>query len=92
MAHKAKMPGENDTVDGEPINIALEDIYDYGRFRRNPGPIMQRASTQRRPLLVIKGRQRVVVINASAYEDLVLRAGRNDSLLTSTPERTGTEG
>ena len=82
---------DNVTADQEGINIGLNDIVEYGTFRRNPGPLIKRATTQGRPLLVIKGRQRVVVLEAAEYERLVRRAVRNDSHHTSDV-RTGTDG
>ena len=78
-------------MDSEKINIALDDIVEYGTFRRNPGPLLKRATTNGRPLLVIKGRQRIVMLEAAEYERLVQRAGRNDSQFSHIPEaRTGT--
>ncbi|MEO8289184.1 MAG: hypothetical protein ABI670_22475 [Chloroflexota bacterium] len=79
-------------MDAERINIAMDDIVEYGTFRRNPGPLIKRATTNGRPLLVIKGRQRVVMLEAAEYERLVQRAVRNDLHLTPSDARTGTEG
>jgi prevent-host-death family protein len=73
----------------EQVNIALTDIVEYQTFRRNPGPVIMRA-TEGRPMLVIKGRKRVVVLDASKYEQLVLRAARGEA--ASSERRTGTEG
>ncbi len=77
-------------MDTDQVNIALTDIVEYQTFRRNPGPIITRA-TEGRPMLVIKGRKRVVVLDAAKYEQLVLRASRNESR-ASHEKRTGTEG
>jgi hypothetical protein len=78
------------------VNIALTDIVEYQTFRRNPGPIITRA-TEGRPMLVIKGRKKVVMIDADEYQQLVLRALRQErgpgSGVGLAPEkRTGTDG
>ena len=74
----------------EQVNIALTDIVEYQTFRRNPGPVITRA-TEGRPMLVIKGRKRVVVLDASKYEQLVLRASMSE-VSPASEHRTGTEG
>jgi len=74
----------------DDVNIALTDIIEYQTFRRNPGPIITRA-TSGRPMLVVKGRKKVVMLDAADYERLVLRATEWER--HATPERrTGTEG
>jgi len=74
----------------DEVNIALTDIIEYQTFRRNPGPIITRA-TSGRPMLVVKGRKKVVVLDAADYGRLVLRASQRDQN-ASAPVRTGTEG
>jgi hypothetical protein len=79
--------------------IQLRDVVDYKSFRMNPGPQLEQASNGR-PVLVVKGRQRFVVLDADSYDDIVerleqleqLQRGR-DPMQASTPtQRTGTEG
>lgn len=79
--------------------IQLRDVVDYKSFRMNPGPQLEQASNGR-PVLVVKGRQRFVVLDADSYDDIVerleqleqLQRGR-ESMQSSTPgQRTGTEG
>lgn len=72
----------------EQVNIALNDIVEYQSFRRNPGPIMSRAS-EGRPMLVIKGRKKIVMLDAAQYELLVQRAQDN---VQDDEKRTGTNG
>lgn len=72
----------------EQVNIALNDIVEYQSFRRNPGPIMSRAS-EGRPMLVIKGRKKIVMLDAAQYELLVQRAQDNAA---DEERRTGTNG
>jgi PHD/YefM family antitoxin component YafN of YafNO toxin-antitoxin module len=77
-------------MEAEQVNIALTDIVEYQTFRRNPGPIITRA-TEGRPMLLIKGRKRVVMLDASKYEQLVRRASMNERP-DPREQRTGTEG
>lgn len=72
----------------DKVNIALSDIVEYQSFRRNPGPVIMRASAGR-PMLVIKGRKKVVMLDAAEYELLVQRASTNADL---EEKRTGTDG
>lgn len=74
----------------DEVNIALTDIIEYQTFRRNPGPIITRA-TSGRPMLVVKGRKKVVMLDAADYEKLVLKASQREQNTAST-KRTGTEG
>ncbi len=69
-------------------NIALSDIVEYQSFRRNPGPVIMRASAGR-PMLVIKGRKKVVMLDAAEYEQLVQRASSSPDV---EERRTGTNG
>ncbi|MEA2574957.1 MAG: hypothetical protein QOH93_2255 [Chloroflexia bacterium] len=71
----------------DKVNIALSDIVEYQSFRRNPGPVIMRASG--RPMLVIKGRKKVVMLDAAEYELLVQRASNNEDVVE---KRTGTNG
>jgi hypothetical protein len=57
--------------------VDIDNIVEYQVFRRNPGPLLGRAA-QGSPLLLIKGRQRLVVVDAATYNDLVERAGLAD--------------
>jgi PHD/YefM family antitoxin component YafN of YafNO toxin-antitoxin module len=72
----------------DKVNIALSDIVEYQSFRRNPGPVIMRASAGR-PMLVIKGRKKVVMLDAAEYEMLVQRASNNADV---EEKRTGTDG
>ena len=72
----------------DKVNIALSDIVEYQSFRRNPGPVIMRAS-EGRPMLVIKGRKKVVMLDAAEYELLVQRASDNAHV---EERRTGTNG
>ncbi len=72
----------------DKVNIALSDIVEYQSFRRNPGPVIMRASAGR-PMLVIKGRKKVVMLDAAEYEMLVQRASSNADV---EEKRTGTDG
>ena len=71
--------------------ININDVIEYPTFRKNPGPLLNRAA-EGRPLLLIKGRERLIVVDAEAYEDLVRRAERAERLDNVEPPRTGTEG
>lgn len=53
--------------------VDIEDIIEYQVFRRNPGPLLARAA-EGKPLLLLKGRTRFVVMDAASYNDLVHRA------------------
>ncbi len=70
------------------VNIALSDIVEYQSFRRNPGPVIMRAS-EGRPMLVIKGRKKIVMLDAAQYEQLVQRA---QDKAPDEEKRTGTNG
>jgi PHD/YefM family antitoxin component YafN of YafNO toxin-antitoxin module len=79
--------------------IQLRDVVDYKSFRMNPGPQLEQASNGR-PVLVVKGRQRFVVLDADSYDDIVerleqleqLQRGREPMQASSSTQRTGTEG
>lgn len=53
--------------------VDIDDIIEYQVFRRNPGPLLARAA-EGKPLLLLKGRTRFVVMDAASYTDLVQRA------------------
>jgi prevent-host-death family protein len=55
--------------------VDIEDVVEYQTFRKNPGPLLTRAATGR-PLLVVKGRERLIVLDAEAYQELVQRAAQ----------------
>jgi len=55
--------------------VEIEDVVEYQTFRKNPGPLLARAANGR-PLLVIKGRERLIVLDAEAYQELVQRAAQ----------------
>lgn len=55
--------------------IEMDDIVEYQRFRRNPGPLLDRAA-EGRPLLLLKGRKRLVVLDMAAYNQLTQQAGQ----------------
>jgi hypothetical protein len=59
--------------------IEMEDIVEYQRFRRNPGPLLDRAA-EGRPLLLLKGRKRLVVLDMAAYNQLTQQAGQATSI------------
>jgi len=79
--------------------IQLRDVVDYKSFRMNPGPQLEQASNGR-PVLVVKGRQRFVVLDADSYDDIVerleqleqLQRGREPMQSSTQIQRTGTEG
>ena len=68
--------------------VDIEDVVEYQTFRKNPGPLLTRAATGR-PLLVIKGRERLIVLDAEAYQELVQRAAQA-TMLNETAPRNGT--
>lgn len=53
--------------------VDINDIVEYQVFRRNPGPLLARAA-QGRPLLLLKGRTRFVIVDADSYNSLVKHA------------------
>ncbi|MEO8288790.1 MAG: hypothetical protein ABI670_20415 [Chloroflexota bacterium] len=74
--------------------VNIRDIVEYPTFRKNPGPLLSRA-TEGRTLLLLKGRERIVIMDAETYEDLVNRAARLEQYERHEPaadQRTGTEG
>ena len=79
--------------------VQLRDVVDYKSFRMNPGPQLEQAS-KGRPVLVVKGRQRFVVLDADSYDDIVerleqleqLQRGREPMQASTPGQRTGTEG
>ncbi|MEO8289087.1 MAG: hypothetical protein ABI670_21970 [Chloroflexota bacterium] len=77
--------------------VNINDVIEYPTFRKNPGPLLNRAA-EGRPLLLIKGRERLIVVDAEAYEELVRRAERAEHIERPEPldasehPRTGTNG
>jgi hypothetical protein len=57
--------------------VDINDIVEYQVFRRNPGPLLARAA-EGRPLLLLKGRTRFVIVDAESYNSLVRRAADGD--------------
>ncbi len=57
--------------------VDINDIVEYQVFRRNPGPLLARAA-EGRPLLLLKGRTRFVIVDAESYNSLVRRAAGGD--------------
>lgn len=64
--------------------VEIDNIVEYQTFRKNPGPLLTRVSGGQ-PLLVLKGRLRLVIVDAAAYNDLVTQA----TSATRLPESTG---
>lgn len=54
--------------------VDMDDIIEYQRFRKNPGPLLDRAADGH-PLLLLKGRKRLVVLDMEAYTALIKQAG-----------------
>ncbi len=74
--------------------VQLRDVVDYKSFRMNPGPQLEQAS-KGRPVLVVKGRQRFVVLDAEHYDAIVERLEQLEKLgQPQEPEQqaTGTDG
>jgi len=74
--------------------VNIGDIIEYPTFRKNPGPLLNRAA-EGRPLLLLKGRERIILMDAEAYEELVRRAEKAERYeKTTSPDgpRTGTDG
>jgi prevent-host-death family protein len=71
--------------------VNIDDIVEYQTFRKNPGPLLEQAANGR-TLLVVKGRERVVVIDAAAYNALVQRAESLARIEPANVQRTGTQG
>ncbi len=53
--------------------VEIDNIVEYQTFRKNPGPLLTRVSGGQ-PLLVLKGRMRLVIVDAAVYNDLVTQA------------------
>ncbi len=71
--------------------VNIDDIVEYQTFRKNPGPLLTQAAGGR-TLLVVKGRERLVVLDAASYNALVQRAERHDRASSPSRQRTGTGG
>ncbi len=52
--------------------VHLQDVVDYKTFRTNPGPQLEQAM-RGHPVLVVKGHQRFVVLDAAEYSSLMER-------------------
>ena len=73
--------------------VQLRDVVDYKSFRMNPGPQLEQAS-KGRPVLVVKGRQRFVVLDAEHYDAIVERLEQLEKLEhedTDAAQATGTD-
>lgn len=76
------------------VQVNISDVIEYPTFRKNPGPLLKRAA-EGRPLLLLKGQERLIVVDAEAYEDLVRRAEQAETLQVPgghDNRRTGTNG
>jgi len=73
--------------------VNIDDIVEYQTFRKNPGPLLEQAASGR-TLVVVKGRERVVVLDAATYNALVQRAELQPRIepAARASHRTGTEG
>jgi prevent-host-death family protein len=71
--------------------VNIDDIVEYQTFRKNPGPLLEQAANGR-TLLVVKGRERVVVLDAATYNALVQRAESLTRIEPANVQRTGTQG
>ncbi len=69
--------------------VDINDIVEYQVFRRNPGPLLARAA-EGRPLLLLKGRTRFVIVDAESYNSLVQKAADGEQAATDA-EQTGLE-
>ncbi len=67
--------------------VDINDIVEYQVFRRNPGPLLARAA-EGRPLLLLKGRTRFVIVDAESYNSLVQKAADGEQG-TQEAEDTG---
>lgn len=70
--------------------VDINDIVEYQVFRRNPGPLLARAA-EGRPLLLLKGRTRFVIVDAESYNSLVRRAADGDHTSEPDAQDTGTQ-
>ncbi len=70
--------------------VDINDIVEYQVFRRNPGPLLARAA-EGRPLLLLKGRTRFVIVDAESYNSLVQKASDGDHPSEADAQDTGTE-
>ena len=74
--------------------VNIGDIIEYPTFRKNPGPLLNRAA-EGRPLLLLKGRERIIMMDAETYEELVSRAERAERFERAVAPggpHTGTDG
>lgn len=73
--------------------VHLRDVVDYKSFRVNPGPQLEQAS-KGRPVLVVKGQQRFIVLDAEYYDTIVERLEQLEQMESRLAEnqRTGTTG
>lgn len=70
--------------------VNLQDVVDYKTFRTNPGPQLEQA-LHGHPVLVVKGHQRFVVLDAAEYNSLVDRLEQLEQSAEGR-QRTGTNG
>jgi len=71
--------------------VHLQNVVDYKSFRTNPGPQLEQALNGR-PVLVVKGQQRFIVLDADEYSHIVERLEQLEHGVASERQRTGTEG
>jgi|GraSoiStandDraft_30_1057271.scaffolds.fasta_scaffold2643886_1 hypothetical protein len=74
--------------------VNIGDIIEYPTFRKNPGPLLNRAA-EGRPLLLLKGRERIIMMDVETYEELVSRAERAERYERAEAPggpHTGTDG
>lgn len=71
--------------------VHLNNVVDYKSFRTNPGPQLEQA-LRGRPVLVVKGQQRFIVLDADYYNHIVERLEQLERDTTPDQPRTGTEG
>ncbi|MEA2574961.1 MAG: hypothetical protein QOH93_2259 [Chloroflexia bacterium] len=71
--------------------VDINDIVEYQVFRRNPGPLLARAA-EGRPLLLLKGRTRFVIVDAESYNSLVQKAADGDHAATEGEDAVHEEG
>lgn len=71
--------------------VHLQNVVDYKSFRTNPGPQLEQARDGR-PVLVVKGQQRFIVLDADQYNHIVERLEQLEHKVALDLQRTGTDG
>ena len=71
--------------------VNINDVIKHPTFRKNPSPLLNRAA-EGLALLLIKGREDLIVVDAEAYEELVFRAERVERPEAVEHLRPGTDG